>query len=116
MLWIWKFDPFRPMDVTPPQGSDEPDVIGSSGGGNNDDNNTKKRRGSQKQQKKPPRQHLVLGHSIIQSKPQNRYLYIYIVSIFIFVFRVYLLRINILFRAIVRIKIICIQSNRQNNK
>ena len=44
MLWIWKFDPFGPMDVTPPQGSDEPDVIGSSGGGDNDDNNTKKNR------------------------------------------------------------------------
>ena len=46
MLWIWKFDPFGPMDVTPPQGSDEPDAIGSSGGGDDDDDddNTKKKR------------------------------------------------------------------------
>ena len=36
---------------------------------------TLRRRGSQKQQKKPPHRHPVLGHSIIQSKPQNKYLY-----------------------------------------
>ena len=44
MLWIWKFNPFGPMDVTPPQGSNEPDAIGSSGGGDNDNNNTKKKK------------------------------------------------------------------------
>ena len=91
MLWIWKFDPFGPMDVTPAQGRDKPDVIRSSGGGNNDDINTKKK-WIPKTTKETSSSTSSVGsfYYYIQSKPQNKYLYILLYIIYISRLNIYI--------------------------